>query len=252
MKKISILLSSIFCIFLFIPTTSGQKIEPEMVFVEGGTFIMGSDDGDEDEKPKHEVKINNFYMSKYEITVDEYRNFCSATGRNFGEEESWSKANHPAIYVSWNIATEYCKWLSSETNKKYRLPTEAEWEYAAAGGKKSKGYKYSGNENIDQVAWYQGSIPEDGTQPVGSLDPNELGIYDMSGNVWEWCLDTYKSDYYSVSEKENPKGAKTGNWKIVRGGSWADKASYARITYRQSNLPGNAGFNDGFRIVREE
>ncbi|PID89779.1 MAG: hypothetical protein CSA05_00540 [Bacteroidia bacterium] len=229
-----------------------QPFEPKMVFVKGGEFIMGNNDGDDDEKPAHQVFLNDYYIGQYEVTMGEFENFCSATGREPVRKESWSRANHPAIYVTWDMAVEYCKWLSKETGKKYRLPTEAEWEYAARGGEKSQGYKYSGNNDIDEVAWYQGSIPEDGTQPVGSLKPNELGIYDMSGNVWEWCSDIYQKDYYTKSDKKNPKGAKRGNWRIVRGGSWAGKARQARVTYRQSNLPVNSGFNDGFRVVMTE
>lgn len=244
---------SLFALAILILISGGivfsQNIEPEMVFVEGGTFIMGNEHGDEDEAPIHEVTVNDFYISKYEITVDLYETFCSATGRGEPRTESWSKANHPAIYVSWYDAVEFCKWLSKETGKNYRLPTEAEWEFAAKGGKKTLKLKYAGSNVIDSVAWYQGSIPEDGTQAVGSLKPNELGLYDMSGNVWEWCSDIYKKDYYAKSEKDNPKGPKSGNWRIVRGGSWADKAFHARVTYRQSNLPANSGFNDGFRVV---
>lgn len=249
MGKIVITLVLILLLPVMSSTLHAQTIEPQMVFVEGGTFMMGDKNGDEDERPAHEVKIDDFYIGKFEITVHQFELFCSATGREAPRTESWSKANHPVIYVSWYDAVEYCKWLSKETNKNYRLPTEAEWEYAARGGKLSKGFKFSGGENIDSIAWYQGSIPEDGTQPVGTLKENELGLYDMSGNVWEWCADIYQKDYYGKSETTNPKGPGFGNWRIVRGGSWADKAFHARVTYRQSNIPANAGFNDGFRVV---
>ncbi len=246
--------SPYFFLFLFPLLLAAQEqiLVPETVFVKGGTFIMGNNTGQPDESPEHEVLVNDFHISKYEITVEQYQQFCEDVNKKLPKQEVWSKYNHPAIYVSWYDAVEYCKWLSKKTGKKFRLPTEAEWEFAARGGLKSKGYKYSGGDSLHLVGWCADNIPEKGTQPVGELAPNELGLYDMSGNVWEWCHDRYQKDYYKNKVRNNPKGPEIGNWRIVRGGSWADDSMKATCNYRQSNIPANAGFNDGFRVVLTE
>lgn len=228
-----------------------QKVfEPEMVKVEGGTFMMGNADAsEEDEKPLHEVKLDDFYIGKYEVTERAFAAFAKATELERRARPGWHASDHPAINVSWTQANAYCKWLSEKTGKTYRLPTEAEWEYAAKGGQKAQETIYSGSNHIDKVCVYYGNAQS--TKPVGSKQSNELGIYDMSGNAWEWCHDRYDEKYYKKSPRENPTGPEKGNWRVVRGGSWVNEAYKATITFRDSNIPRNGGFNDGLRLVRE-
>ena len=155
-------------------------------------------------------------------------------------------ANYPMYYVSWNEVQEFISRLNSLTGKQYRLPTEAEWEYAARGGKKSKGYKYSGSNFIEQVAWYKENS-NNATHPVGSKQPNELGIYDMSGNVWEWCYDWYGA--YDSGSQTNPVGPGSGSVRVIRGGSWNSIAAYIRVSGRSGNTPSYRNSILGFRLV---
>jgi formylglycine-generating enzyme required for sulfatase activity len=169
---------------------------------------------------------------------------------------------YPAIEISWYGAAAYCNYLSEKKGynrvydlsdwsvnlsaKGYRLPTEAEWEYAARGGNNSNGYKYSGSDNIEDVAWYDGGS----TRTVGTKQGNELGLYDMSGNVWEWCNDWYGSSYYSSSPSNNPPGPASGSTRVVRGGSWSFNANFARVAFRYGFNPNLTGNSSGFRISR--
>jgi formylglycine-generating enzyme required for sulfatase activity len=160
--------------------------------------------------------------------------------------------NYPVYYVSWNdIVNEFLPELNRLTGKQFRLPTEAEWEYAARGGNASGGYKYSGSNNIEEVAWYYGNTeyqnPLTYNHIVGSKSPNELGIYDMSGNVWEWCSDWYGS--YSSDAQVNPHGAVSGSDRVRRGGCWDCGADYCRAARRQDFDPADSNFYMGFRIV---
>jgi len=227
------------------------KMVPEIVYVKGGTFYMGSNDGESDEKPIHKVIMSDFYIGKYEVTFEEYEKFCESTRREKPDDNGWGRGKRPVINVCWYDAVEYCKWLSEETGKKYRLPTEAEWEYASKGGLKSAVYKYSGSNNIDEVAWYDGNSG-DKTHPVGTKQPNELGIYDMSGNVWEWCSDWYDEDYYSKSPSTDPKGPSSGEYRVFRGGGWYNSSVNCRSALRGRSLPDYMGDGDGFRCVQEK
>lgn len=247
-----------------------KAIEPEMIFVDGGTFTMGNPNGDMDEKPPHKVTLNDFYISKFEITVAQYKMFCEDTGKEFpaapsnvpdprtGEDwyyehdnvEKWVwKDDLPIVNVSWNDAMEYCKWLSEYSGRKYRLPTEAEWEFAARGGNKSKNYIYSGSNNPFDVAWFDESTSESGLRKVGTLKPNELGIYDMSGNASEWCYDFYDMKYYGKSAPKNPKGPTEGQFRVIRGGSWYFVSDMAEITTRDGPKPSTSNWYYGFRVV---
>jgi formylglycine-generating enzyme required for sulfatase activity len=259
MKNIIILLILLFPIL----NTQAQNIKkPQMIFVQGGTFKMGSTKGYPDEKPIHKVSLSSFYISKYEITVAEYKAFCKATGYPFPAKPNrewydehdkvrdwiW-RDNYPIVNVDWYDAMEYCKWLSKITGEKYDLPTEAQWEYAARGGKKTHGYEYSGSNNLKEVAWYDETTYERGPRPVGQLKPNELGIYDMSGNAFEWCRDHY-GKYPSRSVK-NPKGPSKGPYRVIRGGSWYYVDEFCRVTQRDCPKPGLKKFVYGFRVVKE-
>jgi serine/threonine protein kinase len=191
-----------------------RDINNNLVFVQGGSFVMGSEIASDDQKPAHTITVNSFSIDKYEVTVKQYRIFCEATGRKMPKEPSWGwKDNHPVVNVSWEDAFAYSLWAGK------RLPTEAEWEFAAMGGNESKNYKYSGNNNANSVANYNRSIKNQ-TQPVESNSPNELGIYNMSGHAWEWCNDYYDPEYYKKTPKVNPEGPSGGTFKVMRGGAW--------------------------------
>jgi len=232
------------------PDTSNNAMEEilrNMVFVEGGTFMMGSNDNDS-EKPMHQVILSSFYISKYEITQ---RQWIAVIGNNPSRIKG---DNLPVENVSWNEVQIFIDKLNSQTGKYFRLPTEAEWEYAARGGNKSKGYIYSGSNNIDDVAWYQGNSGNI-THTVGSKMPNELGIYDMSGNVCEFCNDWY--DSYSNSVQSDPQGpSNSQKGKVVRGGSgvnFFDLNSAKTITNRNQSInPSVYCGAIGFRLVSSQ
>ena len=232
----------------------------DMVYVEGGTFMMGAtaeqgNDADGDEKPAHRVSLDSYYIGKYPVTQ---RLWVAVMGNN----PSYFKGDKlPVECVSWNKVQDFLKKLNAMTGKSFRLPTEAEWEFAARGGNKSQGYKYSGSNNIDDVAWYEGNslikkhkwfsnlLDSRQAHPVGTKRPNELGIYDMSGNVYEWCQDWYDSKYYENSPQHNPQGAISGSSRVHRGGSWYGYARNCRVSNRFCNSPDTHYYNLGFRLV---
>ena len=257
-----------------------------MIKVEGGTFQMGAQsidpsgtnyDGNANdrEKPVHSVTLSDYYIGETEVTVGLFRKFINETGYRTdadkkgvsyiwngsewvltsgvnwqcdvnGKIRSASEDNHPVIHVSWNDANEFCEWLNNKTGKNFRLPTEAEWEYAARGGNKSKGYKYSGSNTIGNVAWYSGNSGK-ATHKVKTKSPNELGIYDMSGNVYEWCEDGYGN--YSSGSQTNPTRPSPGSDRVIRGGGWSFNAKSCRVSDRGINSPGSRFSYCGFRVV---
>jgi sulfatase modifying factor 1 len=220
---------------------------PVMIKIKGGSFTIGGTENDE--KPVHSVTVDDFSMGKYEITVAQYKAFCKATGRTMPKTPSWGvKDNYPIVNVNFNDATDYCNWLSKVTSKKYRLPTEGEWEYAARGGTKSKTFLYSGSNTIDELGW-NSSNAGDQAQAVGLKKPNELGLYDMSGNVMEWCNDWYNDSYYATSPTKNPQGPKSGSNRVLRGGSWYHSPSFCRVAFRSGNRPSDRYDSRGFRVV---
>jgi len=232
---------------------SNAQDYPKMVGVEGGTFVMGDVKkiGAVNERPAHKVTVNSFAISETEITVKQYRLFCEMTGNIMPEEPYWEwNDNFPITSVTWEDAVKYTHWLSEQLNKKIRLPYEAEWEYAARGGNKSKSYVYSGSDILSEVAWFEDNAEEQ-AHAVAAKKANELGLYDMSGNVWEWCLDTYDKDYYAKSSSKNPKGGDKGDRKTLRGGAWFYKPTYCRSTFRSNSTPDYISFVFGFRIVEE-
>ncbi len=220
----------------------------EMIFVEGGMFKMGSNNGRDDEKPKHNVTLSSFYIGKYEVTQKEWEDVMGNNPSNF------KGADRPVENVSWRDIQIFIETLNKKTKNKYRLPTEAEWEYAAKGGSRSKGYKYCGSNDINSVAWYGGfynNSNAEETHPVGQKKANELGIYDMSGNVWEWCSDWYDKNYYEKSPSKNPQGAASGTYRVARGGAWIFKDGYCRSSCRYWNNPDSRLYYNGFRLVQE-
>ncbi len=227
------------------PTTPKPPPDlPEMVFVPGGSFQMGSDDGEDDEKPVHTVQLDDFYIGKYEVTQKQWR---EVMGENPSKFQGCDDC--PVENVSWNDVQEFIQKLNAQTGQNYRLPTEAEWEYAARGGQKTQGYQYAGSNNIDEVAWYRENS-DSKTHPVGQKRPNELGLYDMSGNVYEWCSDWYGSDYYASSPEFNPPGPASGSYRVHRGGSWYDYSVYCRVAYRRTHPPEDRYNYLGLRLSR--
>ncbi len=224
-----------------------DRLVSNMVYVEGGTFTMGAtseqgSDADSDEKPAHSVTLSSYYIGKYEVTQAEWKAVMGSNPSNFTGDD-----NLPVECVSWNDCQEFIKKLNAKTGLKFRLPTEAEWEYAARGGNKSRGFKYAGSNNIADVAWYQGNNGSKTTHAVGTKQPNELGLYDMSGNVWEWCGDWNGS--YSSASQTNPMGASSGSDRVIRGGSWYSNARYCRVSRRNFNFPDCRSINLGLRLV---
>jgi len=246
-------------------------VEASNVTVNGGTFEMGctseQNNCQSDETPIHTVTVDGFKISKYEITNQQYADFMNEigassdgsydgtefldmdgidcqvnyTGGEFVPESG--KENHPVIQVTWYGANAFCEHYGG------RLPTEAEWEFAARGGNSATATLYAGSDNIDDVAWCFGNCSS--TQEVGTKSPNELGIYDMSGNVYEWCNDRYGSDYYSSSPQDNPQGPSSGSGRVLRGGSWYSGAEFCRVAYRGLYDPGSSNNFNGFRFSQD-
>ncbi len=250
-----------------------KGVDIEMAFVEGGEFSMGDNDISKpwkgDDFPPHDVSVNSFFISKYEITYHQYDIYCKETGlerqKFLGDEKHRKKS--PVVFVNWIDAKKFCHWLSETTGKKYRLPTEAEWEYAARGGKYSKGYDYAGSNRVEKVAWFVPSkfwaVPLESTEPgmfkkysnkmiVGKKRPNELRLYDMSGSVWEWCEDTYDAKFYKSSPRDNPVkvGVLEAN-KSARGGCWFNDKDFCLVVNRDHDTYIMRDYDLGFRIVLE-
>jgi sulfatase modifying factor 1 len=245
---------------------------PETVLIKGGTFSMGSAEDDSDEKPVHTVTVSSFNLGKYEVTVGQYLQFVDEmkicypewlepgnrynieTGDNpYYREEGYSRqaTDLPIAGISWKDAQAYCQWLSMKTGYHFRLPTEAEWEYAARGGADALPYRYAGGDTLDLVAWHSGNT-NSRPQPVGARVPNALGLYDLSGNVWEWCSDRYESGYYAKSAARDPQGPSSGPSRVIRGGAWNSKPQHCRVTNRLGYTPDFRFSFLGFRVVRAE
>ncbi len=274
MKKFIIILLGLIFTFTFANAVN-QSYENDFVLLNGGTLLMGSDEDDDKENSQHKVTLTyNYYLGKHEITFEQYDLFCKETGMEEPDDKNWGRGDNPVINVRWVQAIEYCNWFSLKENlpvaydkdgnlldengnqtiditevKGYRLPTEAEWIFAARGGNETKNYKYSGSDNLNEVAWYLENS-ENKIHPVGTKIPNELGIYDMSGNVWEWCTDFYEP--FSNESVENPVGAEFGYDKVKRGGCWYNEASGCELSLRKMSPVGNKGGRLGFRVCRTE
>ena len=240
-------------------------IEDNMVFIPSGSFLMGNSltGGDRDEEPAHIVDQSSFYISKYEVTFDDYDIFCEKADLPLLSDMGWGRAQRPAINVSWQDAADYCNWLSGELGLEkaydsdyglhpdkngYRLPTEAEWEKASRG--KLVGNRYPwGDQELDNFARYNKFL-FGSTFLVGVYPPNDFGLYDMAGNVWEWCDDWYQADYYETSPGSNPAGPGSGVFKIIRGGSFVLGASSMRCANRHFVIQSYSSADVGFRIAR--
>ncbi len=224
-------------------THTDPTVGMEFVLVPGDCFQMGHTfgTGRPDEKPVHEVCVDGFYMGKYEVTQGQYRTITGNNPSRFNKGD-----NYPVEKVSWNDAQGFIRSLNGKTGGIYRLPTEAEWELAARSGGRSE--KYAGGNDIDAVAWYE-SNSGGSTHPVGQKQPNSLGLYDMSGNIWEWCGDWYDKGYYGKSPRNNPEGPSSGSDRVIRGGSWNNDPGYVRAAYRYRDAPDYADIYLGFRLV---
>ena len=249
----------------------------DMVLVKGGTFLMGAQSSDNTlanydadaasyESPVHQVTLSDFYIGKYEVTqqiweyVMRYSGFVAdGTIMYAYAPEAWLGMQpssryglgdyFPTYYVSYeDVVNIFIPRLNKLTGLTFRLPTEAEWEYAARGGEKSNGYKYSGSDTVEDVAWTY-TYPTAISREVGTKAPNELGIYDMSGNVWEWCSDWYRDDYYSMSSSINPTGPIPGPFVVIRGGGWLNTAKDCRVARRGGVEPNFRDCCYGFRLA---
>lgn len=241
--KIMLLLAA--CGFIASNSVTAAAADIEMISVKGGCFQMGDTFGDGllHEQPAHEVCLSDFKIGKFEITQAQW---LAVMGTN---PSAWVGDDKPVDNVSWNDIQAYILKLNSQSGKNYRLPTEAEWEYAArSGGKKEK---WSGTNTQDKLVDYANYEPNSASMPaaVGTKKPNGLGIYDMSGNLREWVLDYYSDSWYKSSDKKNPQGPKTGTEKVQRGGSWSQSAVANRATNRDSSPPNDRDDRNGFRLV---
>lgn len=220
----------------------------EFIWVEGGKFDMGDDASQfKREKPAHRVTLSSFYIGKYPVTQSQWE---AVIGDN---PSRYKGINRPIEYVSWDAVQIFIHKLSQQTEQRLRLPTEAEWEYAARGGKYSQEYVYSGSDRLKQVGWYGGNS-NGATHEVGLLLANELGIYDMSGNVCEWCADGFREDYYQICQQQglikNPKNpdAQSATHRVLRGGGSFGSPLSCRVVYRDAARPDDRGGSIGFRL----
>ena len=217
-------------------------VEFTMVKVNGGSFMMGCDDKESysDEQPANKVTLDSYYIGSTPVTQVLWKSVM-------GNNPSYFKGEKlPVEQVSWKDCQEFIKKLNQLTGKQFKLPTEAEWEFAARGGNCSNGYKYAGSNNLEEVGWYWGNCNSQ-TYPVGEFKPNELGLYDMSGNVYEWCQDWYGG--YRVESQSNPTGSATGSCRVIRGGSWRTSAGGCRVSDRHFHVPTYRNDFIGFRLA---
>ncbi|MBF0461359.1 MAG: formylglycine-generating enzyme family protein [Magnetococcales bacterium] len=220
------------------------RTEMEFVWVPGGEFEMGNlfGGGFGNEKPVHEVALNGFWLGKYPVTQEEWTRMMGSPPLYFKEG-----ARYPVEKVSWDDAQLFIEKMNAEEDGRFRLPTEAEWEYAARSGGRRE--EYAGSKDVDAVAWHNKNSG-DAVHPVGTKAPNGLGLYDMSGNVLEWCQDWFEEEYYKKVPSANPKGPVKGSYRVLRGGSWDSAPNYVRTVARNYWEPDNRDFYTGFRLVR--
>lgn len=255
------------------PQRSASKtnsIGIQLALIQSGEFSMGSLDGEKAEQPQHTVKLTkSFYLGTTEVTVRQFRMFVEATKfttyaerarkrdpRERGPVLTWRSPlftqsdNDPVVHVAWSDAEAFCDWLSNKEGQDYRLPTEAEWEYACRAGSTTKWFCSDAEADLKEYAWYRDNANAKQTpHAVARKKPNAWGLYDMHGNVQEWCQDWYKEDYYATAPRENPTGPPTGSYRVIRGGSYGDGAIYCRAAFREGNKPGFHRSYLGFRVA---
>lgn len=253
-----------------------KAITPETVLVKGGNFERVARRFLWKNR-LHNIEVSDFHIGKYPVTTAEFRIFINETNYRTDTEERgfsliWNGAESerregvnwecdyagkkydnrdllfPVLHISRNDAEHYCAWLSRFTGAKYRLPTEAEWEFAARGGNSTRRFRYSGSNALDDVGWYRNNA-DGALHPAGTLKPNELGIYDMSGNCWELCSDYFDKEYYMNCESHNPKGPQQGDYNVIRGGAFYLSAPFASLFFRASNNPAEGEHMCGFRVA---
>lgn len=240
-----------------VETFTIRGVSFNMIKVQGGTFTMGAtaeqgSDADSDEKPTHQVTLSDYYIGETEVTQELWQAVMDTTIQEQAKKGTYATSlygvgnSYPMYYISWDDCQTFITKLNQLTGKNFRLPTEAEWEYAARGGQKSRGYKYAGSNTLSDVAWYRDNSSSK-THPVKQKQANELGLYDMTGNVWEWCQDWYGS--YSSNAQTNPTGPSSGSVRVRRGGGWNRTASDYRVANRSGGSPGNRNSGIGFRVV---
>ena len=264
------LLNLLTLLFIVNFLTAQNKV-PETIFIEGGSYSMGIGESKYfDEFPAHNVTVNDFYIGKYEVTIEEFTGFCRTAGLDLPS----GNPKMPITNISWEDAAMYCNWLSrfehldkcykiirnpktdrikivfDKTANGYRLPTEAEWEYVARGGNTGKSYAFSGSNNADEVAWFAGTGKM--LHPIGEKKANTAGVYDMSGNAQEWVYDVYTQDYYKNSPSENPINKKGSINRVSRGGSYDSYAEGLRISKRYYNPADFKAKNLGFRVAKNK
>ncbi|CAK8717555.1 MAG: Formylglycine-generating enzyme, required for sulfatase activity, contains SUMF1/FGE domain [Candidatus Electronema aureum] len=258
-----------------LPESFGGGLGIKMILIRGGSFRMGDIQGndsederpvheveldeddlddffsfeeDEDKLPVHEVVLDSFALGRYPVTFAEYDAFCEATGKEKPKDEGWGRAQRPVIRVCWHDAVAYCAWLRQETGQPYRLPTEAEWEYACRAGSEAAWCFGDDEAQLEDYAWYKKNSG-DTTHPVGEKKANVWGLHDMHGNVREWCADWYDAGYYAVSPKDNPLGPESGLYRVLRGGSWDSTPKSVRAANRDVSAPGFRDYDLGFRLA---
>jgi formylglycine-generating enzyme required for sulfatase activity len=221
---------------------------PSMVSIPEGVFQMGSENGESDEKPVHQVNIKSFAIGRYEVTFDEYDQYVAATGAATPDDQGWGRGKRPVIEVNWEDANAYAKWLSAKTGQHYRLPTEAEWEYAARAN--TSGDYYWGDGDAGDFAWFKGNSNNQ-THPVGAKKPNEFGLYDVSGNAREWVQDCFVQGYKSAHADGSVMNENDCSGRVVRGGSWAGGPSFQRSAFRDWFFANDRSINIGFRLAQD-
>ena len=236
---------------------AGIHVEPEMVEVKAGAFQMGdiAGRGDKGEQPVHEVKLQkSFKLGKYEVTFDEYDRFALSAGRPLPHDQGWGRGRRPVINVSWEDARDFADWLSKQTGKRYRLPSEAEWEYAAGSGGKDEDEVWAGTSDEKQLDNYAVFRKSQTEIVVGSRKPNGVGLYDMSGNVWEWIQDCWHENYNGAPKDGRAWGEESGadcGLRVLRGGSWDDGPEFLRASLRGGGRAAGRSNGVGFRVAQD-
>jgi sulfatase modifying factor 1 len=229
-----------------------ETLIPPILYLPGGEFWMGQADARDEERPVHRVRISPFGLGKTQVTNAQYDSYCKTTGRSptrFRRESEFDKLDQPVVAPSWFDALAYCEWLTAATGSLFRLPTEAEWEWAARGGLEGRLYPW-GDEAVTEWKDYH-SRWRAGPEPVATSAPNGYGLFDMCENVHEWCYDWYAWDYYTVSPCDDPKGPRQGTRRVSRGGAWRHQVKIARCAARSSIPPEFEYADYGFRVACE-